>query len=317
MIWRILAFMLLTQVAAWGQQISGGNASGSSSITSGTTTTSGCTDTAVLESRSNVVTCDGAILAPSGGPVSIGNGGNSTAQLTLTPNSGTASSFGSANSGGQLIYFLGAAQHVGFGSGVTIVSSDGLKWTNSTSSVTTTLDTSIYRQAAGVLEIGTGGTNASGSLLLTGLTSTGSIKMTNLPTTTPGGTTSTMCWDSTAGALWTDTSATACGIVSALRFKHLIPGDPAINIAGLANLNVGPWQLNKGDKKIHIGLIADEVEAMDARCAVYDSAGMIYNYEDRCIIAYLVAARKSDRESNQADILALRAEFNEYKKAHP
>jgi hypothetical protein len=311
MIWRILVFMLLAH-AAWAQQISGGaGGGGSSSIVSGTTATSGCTDTAVLESRSSVITCDGAILAPSGGPVSIGNGGNSTAQLTFTPNSGTASSFGNANSGGQLIYFLGAAQHVGFGSGVTIVSSDGLKWTNSTSSVTTTLDTSIYRQAAGVLEIGTGGTNASGSLLLTGLTSTGSIKMTGLPTSTPGGTPSTVCWDSTAGALWTDSVATGpCGIASALRFKNLISDNSEFNLTGLDSLRTGPWQFKPEsvygkDTRIHVGLIADEVAAMDQRCGIYDESG-VKNYEDRCVLAYLVAAVKE-----------LRTKFNEYKKSHP
>jgi hypothetical protein len=182
--------------------------------------------------------------------------------------------------------------------------SGAFRWTGSTDA-TGTATTILCQQGAGVVEIGTTACGAAGSLLLTGLTSSGSVKMTNLPTTTPGGTPSTLCWDSTAGALWTDsTAAGPCGIASAMRFKDLIGGDPKINVSGLDALRVEPWVYKpeaRDDRKVHVGLLADDVEAMDSRCAAYDDNGKLRNYEDRCVIAYLVAGYQKMRK--EIDIL--------------
>lgn len=155
-------------VAAANSQVYKPSGGGSSSVTSGTTASSGCVDTAVLESRANLITCDGAILAPAAGPVSIGNGGATTSQLSFTPNSGTAASFGMTNAGTTLTFFSGATAQLSLGSGVAVDSGNGFRWTNSASNPNTTLDTSIFRQAAGVVEVGTGAANASGNILASG-----------------------------------------------------------------------------------------------------------------------------------------------------
>jgi hypothetical protein len=43
------------------------------------------------------------------------------------------------------------------------------------------------------------------------------------------------------------------------------------------------------DNSAHVGLFADDVERMDSRCVVYEQ-GRPRNFEDRCVIAYLVKA---------------------------
>ena len=47
-----------------------------------------------------------------------------------------------------------------------------------------------------------------------------------------------------------------------------------------------------GDDRVHVGLAADDVALMDKRCVAYDAQGRLSNYEDRCVLAYLVAELK-------------------------
>jgi hypothetical protein len=160
-----------------------------------------------------------------------------------------------------------------------------------------------FNTAIGPVSIGTTSTTA------TALNTSGTVDMAGLPTSTPGGTPSTVCWDSTHGALWTDGSATGpCGIASAIRFKDLLP-QAALNIAGMSELRTDvPWKYKPGGRdsdQVHVGLFADDVEKLDPRCVDRDEKG-VTNYDNRCIIAYLVAARNADK-----------AEFDEYRRTHP
>lgn len=121
-----------------------------------------------------------------------------------------------------------------------------------------------------------------------------------------GANTNVLCLNTGTGAVTYQPWVTGCA-VSALRFKELLPIQ-GINVAGIDDLRVVPWRYKSGvdmDDKVHIGLLADDVEQLDRRCVSYDKDG-IQNYEDRCLIAYLVAARKADH-----------AEFLEYKALHP
>jgi hypothetical protein len=118
--------------------------------------------------------------------------------------------------------------------------------------------------------------------------------------------TSTVC--NTAGTstlLTLVASGTACAS-SAMRFKDAYPIE-ALNLAGLDALRTDvPWSYRKDSGiyesgKIHVGLIADDVESMDSRCVVYDTDHKLLNYYDRCILTYLVA----DRKALKARIVAL------------
>jgi hypothetical protein len=110
----------------------------------------------------------------------------------------------------------------------------------------------------------------------TGLTTFGTNYMTGMPTTTPGGTISAVCWSNTAGELWTDTSATICG-VSAERFKDIREDfiSPETGLAGILSLRTNLWQYkpeyNIDDSRVHIGPIADDVAALDSQCGSYES----------------------------------------------
>jgi hypothetical protein len=116
-----------------------------------------------------------------------------------------------------------------------------------------------------------------------------------------------LCWNSSTG-LVTYQSATNCN-PSALRYKNLLKPTPLDSTRlGVLRTNQ-PWAYKPGDLyengRAHVGLLADDVEAMDWRCVTYEN-GLLQNYEDRCVIAYLVAARQADR-----------AEFKAYRENHP
>jgi hypothetical protein len=203
--------LLIVAIAAQAELITtspSGGGGGSSTITSGTTSTSGCVDNGVLASRTSKVTCDGAILSPSGGPVSIGNAGNSTPQLTFVPNSGTALSIGSANGGSILDFFLSSTPLVGISaSGYLVSSNTGFLWTNAANNPNTTLDTSLWRQGAGVMQIGDSAQNSNGRLSLAAVFSGGTSPTGNTGTCS---TAVTVAGGATAGT-WTSTAICALG----------------------------------------------------------------------------------------------------------
>lgn len=125
----------------------------------------------------------------------------------------------------------------------------------------------------------------------------GKVYMTGL---TSGSGSAALCLNSSGDQVESDTSSTICGI-SALRFKDLRqPVSPEQGLAGIAGLQSASWRYKEPyqdhGKNEHVGLIADEVEAMDPRCAVYDHDGSLLNYSDRCIEAYLVGAIQELRQ---------------------
>lgn len=134
---------------------------------------------------------------------------------------------------------------------------------------------------------------------------TGSAQNTNFPllTLNPGGaTTATVqfgdgtnftTYDSCTALTTGATGIVAC-TASAIRFKEMYAPQP-LNLAGLVNLRTDvPWRYRDDvghgldPMRIHVGLFADDVEKLDPRCVVYRADGLS-DYEDRCIIAYLVA----------------------------
>lgn len=100
-----------------------------------------------------------------------------------------------------------------------------------------------------------------------------------------------------------------CG-ASAKRFKDPrgeIPGGSAMAALDTLPFNIPVWQFKKdqGDEEVHVGFYADDVEKMDMRCAIYED-GKLQNYDDRCVISYLVAAVKEQHK----EIEHLRHEIN-------
>jgi hypothetical protein len=140
----------------------------------------------------------------------------------------------------------------------------------------------------------------------------GAIQMTGLPTSGTGGTVSSVCWSATAGSLWTDTSGTICGI-SAMMFKtrpdqwrYISPADA---LAGIMSLRTAEWQYlpeyQDHGTSFHVGLIANDVQAMNPLCGVDDNQ----NYSDRCVETYLagaIQALKADNDNLRAEIEALK-----------
>jgi hypothetical protein len=147
---------------------------------------------------------------------------------------------------------------------------------------------------------------------------TGTAVNTNFPmlTLNPGGaTTSTVqfgdgtnitTYDSCTGLTTGATGIVACA-ASALRFKTLRDAvTPEQASRGLDTLRTGaptwdyldPERYGAGTR---VGLIADDVAAMDRRCVV-ERDGEVADYWDRCVIAYLVA----DRQKMKAETAELR-----------
>lgn len=169
------------------------------------------------------------------------------------------------------------------------------------------------------------GTGVGGKIIMqttvTGLT--GTTVNSNFPmlTLNPGGaTTSTVqfgdgtnitTYDGCTGFTSSATGVLAC-TASAMRFKDMFPAQ-ALNLIGLDNLRTDiPWKYRDDagfgldTKRVHVGLFADDVESLDSRCVVYEQDGKVKDYEDRCVIAYLVA----DRQKMKAEIEALKRRSN-------
>lgn len=107
-------------------------------------------------------------------------------------------------------------------------------------------------------------------------------------------------------ALTTTSNIVGC-TASALRFKDVLGSigeDQAI--AGIKGLRPGIWRYQRrywdqfGGPRVRVGLYADDVAKMDTRCVTYDPDGQLKDYEERCIIAYLMAAMQGQqREIDQ------------------
>ena len=83
------------------------------------------------------------------GLTTIGGGGLTVPQLTFTPNSGIATSLGSANSGSGLVVFAGATSMMSFASnGPTLGATNSIQWTNAGGNPLTTTDVALVRDGA-------------------------------------------------------------------------------------------------------------------------------------------------------------------------
>ncbi len=77
-------------------------------------------------------------------------------------------------------------------------------------------------------------------------------------------------------------------------------------MAGLTALRTESWTYKKDDSgrldsRVHVGLYADDVAAMDKRCAIYDGESRVENYDDRCVLAYIVAALRELKSVQKAE----------------
>jgi hypothetical protein len=144
---------------------------------------------------------------------------------------------------------------------------------------------------------GTGSTGNGGSITMTLGTSVGgtagSLTITGLPTATG----SYVC--SSSGVI--SVEATACPASDIAQKNPL--GRLDISAAS-ARMDLLPASLytykdattyGEGER---VGLYAQDVERMDPRCVTYKKDGSVSTYDDRCVIAYLVA----DRQHMRAEI---------------
>jgi hypothetical protein len=125
-----------------------------------------------------------------------------------------------------------------------------------------------------------------------------------------------LCYNTVNGDVTYEPAVASC-VPSAIRYKDLYDNRP-LNLEGLMSLRVDtPWSYKLGTStyengKKHVGLLADDVSALDERCAVMKD-GQLENYEDRCMIDYLTAAyQKINR-----DFQNMNKVFEDYRRDHP
>ncbi len=95
----------------------------------------------------------------------------------------------------------------------------------------------------------------------------------------------------TGGIVTTVASGTACAS-SAKPYKIALEDITAGNRVSLLQPAVFQYKdTERFGNRLHVGLYAEDVQQMDPRCVVYVD-GKLENYEDRCVLAYGVAAIK-------------------------
>lgn len=125
-------------------------------------------------------------------------------------------------------------------------------------------------------------------------------------------TTSALCFNTGTGVVTYNSTVGTC-TVSALAYK--VPGQPIANgkaLASLVTMRTDGWtykKLSGLDDREHVGLYADDVAKLDKRCAIYKD-GKIENYDDRCVLAYTIAAMKELKVGNDN----LKTEIEQLKK---
>lgn len=138
--------------------------------------------------------------------------------------------------------------------------------------------------------------DSAGAAALTVPTGTTGIKVAGSITATLSAASGTnqVCTGSAGTAFTTVASGTACAS-SAMRYKN--PFGERLDPSRLAALDPDAWRYKDEERfgdRVHVGLYADDVQKMDPRCVVYQD-GKLENYEDRCVIAYLVAATQAQQ----------------------
>jgi hypothetical protein len=227
----------------------------------------------------------------------ISGGGRST-------NGTVQDTLGNSNSGSSAKYVLNLQNNTSSSEGTITLQSSANTGGNGDNSLTFNGAAGIWLQGGGNngLEI-----NASGNGVLYNQPTTGTITYAVCAAANANG--------STGGALILDTSSTVCGL-SAKWAKipqgEIGPAEAAAMLDRLPNV-ASVWRYKPEIGKPagqHIGLYADDVADLDKRCANYDDKdGRIKNYEDRCLIALMLAARRADLER----ISVLEAEIKDLK----
>lgn len=238
---------------------------GSSSITAGTTATSGCGANGVMFSQSSLVQCDtGFTYAGAGGQVAltgsiaVPNGAAGTPSFVLGNSGSTTGIFGSNTT--FIIGTSGVAQATITSNSLALASANSTSWGG---------DTFLSRSAANTLRIGATAGTATGSLALTNLTASGTLAATL--TTATGA--NVVCNAGTASSLLTlQVSATGCA-ASARRFKEVISSidlDRAFEtVMGMRPVSFFYNKEYADDPEKHIGFIAEEVNELPSPVAGY------------------------------------------------
>jgi hypothetical protein len=175
-----------------------------------------------------------------------------------------------------------------------------------------TNDLFIGNSALGqVIRVPTGTTNMIGTGTLTGLTgftSGGTITLSGVTT----GTNADFACFAAGGVMTLQTSACT---ISSMRFKNLI-GQQSIDnaLADVLGLNPIAFTMKPGEApnadwnydKPQIGLSAENVAAVNPKCAIYEQDGKTpKSYRQECVIAELVGAvraLKADNDSLRAEM---------------
>lgn len=144
---------------------------------------------------------------------------------------------------------------------------------------------------------GTAQATATTALTLTGETLVANFAGSITAVLANTATTSAVCYNTGTGVLTYDGTVGTC-TVSGRQFKNILSSMDSVSLASL-HPTVYRYKPESGfdDGRVHVGLLAQDVAKMDDRCGVRNVEGEIINYEDRCVLAHLVAEIESLRRS--------------------
>lgn len=220
----------------------------------------------------------------------------SNGDINLTPNgSGNVVSTRSFNTsvGGQA-YIAGTSNSdykmgiVGGGTAALRIHSAGIiAWSDDTNA-NNTLDTHLSRNAGGVLQVGTNAANASGSLILTNLTTTAT--------------------SSTGTAAIIDGSNVLRPLTSSLRFKRNVrEWHPSADVmSAFLSLNPIRWDHKDNGVKNVVGFSAEGLAGISADLVNFDKDGLPYSNREHAILVVMHEILRKQ----QAEISELKAKFH-------
>lgn len=226
--------------------------------------------------------------------VDVGNGSNGDVSGTIQLASVVLNNGSGSNCGGAGVWRAGSSKLTGFtfdgstnnmgicsnnsayfwyfynAAGLQTASSLGYNWVSGGDASTNgTRDTGLSRDSAGVVDVGNG----------TPQDTSGTIKASHATLTTlaNSATTSAVCYNTSTGVLTYDGTIGTCN-TSSLRFKHNIESFDLTQPDPLgAVMSMRPVSFNYNDDQNspspQIGLIAEDLAAIDTRLVAYDETG--------------------------------------------
>lgn len=173
-----------------------------------------------------------------------------------------------------------------------------------------TPDTSLCRNAAGVVDVGTSGTpNALGSLQLAGIAASGSIINTGIASDATH-TDTTVCQDTTSHTFLagSGTAGICLGSVSSIRFKDAwTPLNDSLST--IMALKPGTWRykpgIADGGKRLQVGFLAEDYARALPDWTRYDEHGRPNGDDIVAVVPQLVRAiqqLKSDNDNLRTEI---------------